>query len=90
MTAQERMNQRYKDLYKFRKNRNWSCIENQQEIISTDDSVEKENKINRDEDRGTETYTSTQWLKVLKNDDLENTSTCEIVQSLRYGIPEEL
>lgn len=31
-----------------------------------------------------------QWQKVLKNDDLENTSTSEMLNSLRFGIPDEL
>jgi len=35
-------------------------------------------------------YTKSQWLKILKNNDLENTSVTELVHSLRHGIPDEL
>ena len=33
---------------------------------------------------------SLQWAKILKNNDVKNTSSSEITNSLRYGIPDEL
>ena len=35
-------------------------------------------------------YTKSDWEKILEFDDLENTSTTEMLLSLRYGIPFEL
>jgi len=35
-------------------------------------------------------YKKSDWLKILSDDDLENTSTTEMYASLRYGIPFEL
>ena len=59
--------------------------------ISTDDSVngEKTDKF-MDNSNKIKTFTARQWLKVIKNNDLENTSVNELVQSLRYGVPDEL
>jgi len=31
-----------------------------------------------------------EWEKILKNNDLENTSVTEMLYSLRHGIPDEL
>ena len=35
-------------------------------------------------------YKKSDWIKILKNNDLENTSTTELYASLRQGIPFEL
>lgn len=35
-------------------------------------------------------YTKSDWVKILKNDDLENTSSTELFVSLRHGIPFEM
>lgn len=42
------------------------------------------------EDLKTPIYTHAQWTKILKNNDLENTSMTEVVHSLRHGVKEEL
>lgn len=34
--------------------------------------------------------TANQWIKILKNNDIENTSTTEMINSLRHGIPDDL
>lgn len=42
------------------------------------------------EDLKTPIYTYEQWLKILKNNDLENTSMTEVIHSLRHGVKNEL
>ncbi len=39
---------------------------------------------------GDKVYKKSDWLKILSNNDLDNTSTTEMYASLRYGIPFEL
>ena len=43
-----------------------------------------------DEENKGKIYTTQQWISVLKNDDIENTPTTDLIDSLRHGIPEDL
>jgi len=60
------------------------------QIASTDDSVNDDGLDAATEETRVKVYTKSQWLKILRNNDLDNTSVTELVQSLRHGIPEEL
>ena len=35
-------------------------------------------------------YDANEWKKIIENNDIENTSTSEIFNSLKYGIPDVL
>jgi len=59
-------------------------------VASTDDSINEDGMDAPTEEPRVKVYTKSQWLKILKNNDLDNTSVTELVQSLRHGIPEEL
>eukprot|EP00330_Aristerostoma_sp_ATCC50986_P007331 CAMPEP_0114585268 /NCGR_PEP_ID=MMETSP0125-20121206/8877_1 /TAXON_ID=485358 ORGANISM="Aristerostoma sp., Strain ATCC 50986" /NCGR_SAMPLE_ID=MMETSP0125 /ASSEMBLY_ACC=CAM_ASM_000245 /LENGTH=188 /DNA_ID=CAMNT_0001780307 /DNA_START=390 /DNA_END=953 /DNA_ORIENTATION=+ len=43
-----------------------------------------------DEENKGKIYSTQQWISVLKNDDIENTPTTDLIDSLRHGIPEDL
>lgn len=58
-------------------------------IDSTDDSVNGDGMELIDNMKH-KVYSTGEWLKVLKNNDLDNTSITELIHSLRHGIPDEL
>lgn len=58
-------------------------------IDSTDDSVNGDGMELHDHMKHT-VFSTSDWLKVLKNNDLDNTSVNELIHSLRHGIPDEL
>jgi len=59
-------------------------------VASTDVSINEDGMDTITEEAKAKVYTKSQWLKILKNNDLENTSVTELVHSLRHGIPDEL
>ena len=60
------------------------------QIASTDVSINEDGMDAITEEAKAKVYTKSQWLKILKNNDLDNTSATELVHSLRHGIPDEL
>ena len=55
--------------------------------METPSKVDKEDFDEDILDLKAKVYTRSDWIKILKNDDLENTSTTELYISLRHGIP---
>jgi len=91
MSPEMKLSHRYKTLYN-----NDAITEYQnkgklmaQKLFSSEDTAD-EAETNVCEGSDTEVYTISQWLKILKNNDLENTSVNEMIHSLRHGIPNEL
>ena len=59
-------------------------------MLSTDESINGDEPENEGPDAKTQVYTPNEWLKILKNNDLDNSCHTEIVQSLRHGIKDDL
>ena len=59
-------------------------------LKSTDISANEEEIDFINEDQNFTSMSESEWLKILRNNDIENTSHAELEQSLRYGIPEDL
>lgn len=62
----------------------------QRVVDSTDNSTIEDGIEFPEENFKGKAYTDEQWRKVLRNNDLENTSVTELLHSLRSGIPDEL
>lgn len=66
------------------------------EIYQSPDDLESPSMIIREgfdeeiSDLKAKVYTRRDWIKILKNNDLDNTSTTELYVSLRHGIPFQL
>lgn len=59
-------------------------------LKSTDESVNDDENQTNSTDENPEIMEYDDWLKVLKNNDIENTPNTQIENSLRNGIPESL
>jgi len=59
-------------------------------LKSTDESANGEEIETSFTDESSETMTFDDWMKVLKNNDIENTPNTQMETSLRNGIPEIL
>jgi hypothetical protein len=57
---------------------------------STDGSVNDEDFETSEEYMKTKGISFKDWIKILKNNDVDNTSHIELAESLRFGIPDEL
>lgn len=60
------------------------------ELIEELESPEGKIEMNAESQEKVKIYTKSDWEKILEFDDLENTSTTEMLISLRHGIPFEL
>lgn len=60
------------------------------EDLKTPTKSRNQNIENEIADLKGKVYKKSDWIKILKNNDLENTSTTELYASLRQGIPFEL
>lgn len=60
------------------------------QLASTENSASEEDFESYYDESIDKLKTRTQWQKILKNNDLQNTSHAELEEALRHGIPDDL